>query len=483
MDFRVTPNQTTDIARMQLQRHAAELQRTQVQLSTGLRLQKPSDDPIAVRRSLIQQDNLARLESQLSAMQHAESRLSQAHVELREAHQLYVRARGIALSARQSLDASERDVLAAEIQGILDQFVSVANSSDESGFLFSGTATGTRPFTVSDNGSGTQDVLYNGAPAATALYLTNDITRESLASGDRIFQPSSREPSVMHGNTGAAVGPGTDTASGVRELQVAHTLTTYLGTSGVAAGSGSVAGDTVLGAVGTHQLQINDTSGNGTSGTISLNGGEPITFSASDTNLKVTAPSGEVLYLDTTAIAPGFSGSVDLITDGTLSLDGGATTQPITFAADQSVTDSRDGGIVHVDTTGVIRTGINIVELPGTADAFQALQALRDDMRNTRGLTEAELADSLNRRLSDIERIEDHLLDEIGTQSVALEQLSRLTLRTEDLQLNARTDHGNLVAADMAHAALRLQEIQNLQQFTMASVGRLQSQSLLDFLR
>ncbi|MEZ6061513.1 MAG: hypothetical protein R3C19_14300 [Planctomycetaceae bacterium] len=262
-----------------------------------------------------------------------------------------------------------------------------------------------------------------------------------------------------------------------------HTLTTYQGASGVAAGSSSVVGDTILGAVGTHQLQIDDTSGTGASGTISLNGGVPVTFSNTDTDLLITGPDGEVVYVDTTSIAAGFSGSVNIAADGTLSLDGGQTTQAITFTPDQSVIDSRDGGLLHVDTSAVTRAGTNTVEFPGTADAFQALQALRDDMLNTRGLTEAELSESLNHRLSDIERIEEHLLDEIGTQSVGLEQLNRLTLRTEDLQLNARADHGDLTSADIAQAALNLQELLNLQQYTMASVTRLQAQNLLNFLQ
>jgi len=483
LNFRVTPNQSKDLALLQLQRHSAGLLNAQQQLATGLRLHKPSDDPISVRKSLIQQDNLSRLESRLSAVQHSESRLSRAHVQLREAHQLYVRVRGIALSARQSLDSSERDVFAAEVQGILDQFISVANSSDESGYLFSGTATGIPPFSVNESGHGTEDVQYNGAPAATALYLSSDVTRESLVSGDHIFQPSSRGQTVIHGTTGAAVGAGTDTATGVRELLVAHTLTTYLGASGVAAGPGSVDGDTIVGAAGTHVLQINDTSGTGTSGTISLNGANPIAFSNTDTNLLLRGPNGEEVYVDTTSVTAGFSGTVDIIADGNLSLDAGATSQAITFTSDQAVTDGRDGGILHVDTTNLTTTGTSIVEFPGTADAFQALQALRDDMLNTRGLTEAELQQSLARRLDDIERIEEHLLDEVGTQSVALEQLARLQLRTEDLQLHARADFGELTSADMAQAALNLPHILNLQQLTIASIRRLQSQSFLDFIR
>ena len=45
----------------------------------------------------------------------------------------------------------------------------------------------------------------------------------------------------------------------------------------------------------------------------------------SDTNLKVSAPNGDVVYVNTTAVVPGFSGNVDITADGMLSVDGGTT--------------------------------------------------------------------------------------------------------------------------------------------------------------
>jgi len=56
-------------------------------------------------------------------------------------------------------------------------------------------------------------------------------------------------------------------------LLIRHTATTYAAGSGVQPGTNSGAGDTILGALGQHRLHITDTSGNGSAGTISLDGG------------------------------------------------------------------------------------------------------------------------------------------------------------------------------------------------------------------
>ena len=125
-------------------------------------------------------------------------------------------------------------------------------------------------------------------------------------------------------------------------MTITHTGTTYAAGSGVQAGSSSASGDTILGPPGSHTLQITDTSGNGTAGTVSLDGGPPIAFTNGDTNLQVTNSSGDVVYINTSAITAGFNDSVAISTTGTMSVDGGATSTPITYAANQAVTDGAD---------------------------------------------------------------------------------------------------------------------------------------------
>src|SRR5439155_11953260 len=100
-----------------------------------------------------------------------------------------------------------------------------------------------------------------------------------------------------------------------------HTSTTYQAGSGVQTGSGSAAGDTVIGPAGAHQLTIVDTSGTGAAGTVSLDGGPAVAFTNADTNLKVSGPNGQVVFVDTTAITANFNGTVNITANGTVSVD------------------------------------------------------------------------------------------------------------------------------------------------------------------
>lgn len=482
MTFRVTSKMGVNSAISELAKQAAELQRTQEQVSTGLRLHRPSDDPAAVRRSIVQKDRLSRLETNIKSVKQVKSRVNQAHVQLREAQQLFVRARSVALSVAQATDDAELDILAAEIDGILEQMLSVANASDENGFLFGGTATQTEPFNI-DRTNGVVSVEYTGSDESSQLHITGDVPREALFAGSDVFNAVLRESTVIVGNTGVTSGMGIDTASGQLQLTVSHVSTSYAGASGIAPGVSSASEDTVIGASGVHTLTVNDTSGTGAFGTVSLNGGAEINFTNLDTDLEILGPNGEVVFVDTTSIAAGFSGTIDITADGTLSLDGGTTTQPITFADNEMLANPADGKAIYLNTTGVTQSGTNELEFPGTTDAFQILIDLRNDILNSRELNTADRFDAIDRRLGDIERMENHLLSEIGVQSVVLEQMDRLEFRTEDLVLEQEINYGETVSADIAAASIRLQELLTLQQFTTVSVSRLLSQDLLQFLQ
>lgn len=142
-------------------------------------------------------------------------------------------------------------------------------------------------------------------------------------------------------------------------VAVKHVLTTFAGDSGVAAGTSSVNRDTIIGPAGSHKLTIKDTSGNGSGGTVALNGGAPVNFTNADANLKVTGPAGESVYVDMTAIKAKFNGTIELTATGTLTSDGGATSTPVDFTEKQIVTNSLTGETIVVDSTRIRKAGMH----------------------------------------------------------------------------------------------------------------------------
>ena len=133
-----------------------------------------------------------------------------------------------------------------------------------------------------------------------------------------------------------------------------------------------------------------------------------------------------------------------------LSIDGGQTTQAIGYSANEQIIDPSDGSVIYIDTTNIRLAESEHLEFPGTGSAFQTLVALRDDILNGRSLEQSARNDAVQRRLGDLERLEDHLLDELGVQSVSLAQMDRLEIRTEDLELDQRVKYGETTSADVA---------------------------------
>ena len=123
------------------------------------------------------------------------------------------------------------------------------------------------------------------------------------------------------------------------------------------------------------------------------------------------------------------------------------------------------------------------LEFSGTFNAFQTVVALKEDLVNSRGLSNHDRNESLGRRIGDVDRIGDHLLSEIGVQSVNLERFDQLTNVNEEQKLAHQIKLAETTSVDFAQAAIQLQETLNLQQYTMATVGLVTSPNLLDFIR
>ena len=63
------------------------------------------------------------------------------------------------------------------------------------------------------------------------------------------------------------------------------------------------------------------------------------------------------------------------------------------------------------------------------------------------------------------------------------EQIDRLHSRTEDLQLAEKVQYSDTVSADIVESITRLQELTNLQQFTLKAVGQMLTPNLLNYIQ
>ena len=108
----------------------------QAQLSSGRRLLKPSDDPASIRPALDVRSGRRRLEQLKKNAELASSELGTAEGILHDATDIVSRAQELAVNgANGTLNQGDRDALAIEVDGLLKQLLSVANSRGLSGYL------------------------------------------------------------------------------------------------------------------------------------------------------------------------------------------------------------------------------------------------------------------------------------------------------------------------------------------------------------
>ena len=454
MLFRVTSQHLADSAIRYALAHNQNLARLQRQISTGLRIEKPSDDPTHFAPLLAKKASVERMDVDLRNLESVRSRLNQSVSQLLSAKEALSRASQLALEGIQALP-SELDTLAMEVEGILESMLQIANTTDGTHPLFAGTSNALQPFHVVERNSQgePQQVAYRGTLDRASTVVDVGVAVDMFYSGFEVFGTTRRESTVLLGDTGALPGSGTDSARGRGSLWVQHTNTLYTGGSGLQPGTSSAADDTIL---GQHMLTVD-----GAQLTLSLDGGSAAAFTPGDTNVRVTSHAGAVVYVDTSSFVPGFSGDVSLEGQGTLSVDDGATQTALDFSANQMLVDSRTGQVTFLDTRQVHQTGTEPIEYPGTTDVFETLMELRDDLRNTRQLAPGQWQEAMQRRLGDVERVHDHLLTVIGQQSVSLENLDALQGRLETYQLEMQRAVAEVESVDATQAVLGLQNEQN----------------------
>ncbi len=156
---------TREIARQA--RLAQDIAQTQIQVSTGRRIQRASDDPVAAGRVATIRTAQANGGAWLANVQQGQSLTAQADGVLKSASDLLGRAKELALAEGNSaLTVADRAALAAELTALADEMDSLsATSAANSEPLFSNGA----PRMMRFDG----DALFAPVPSRAALFDSN----------------------------------------------------------------------------------------------------------------------------------------------------------------------------------------------------------------------------------------------------------------------------------------------------------------------
>jgi flagellar hook-associated protein 3 FlgL len=170
-----------------------QLAETQQQVSTGNRLLRPSDDPVASVRLLGLERNINLAEQYQTNADAAENKLTITDGILSTATDILQRIRELAVqSLNDTNDANARSGIAEEIAQLNETLVSLANTTDANGeYLFSGYQSGTQAFDT------TTPYTYNGDTGQRNLRVGTGYLVEINEVGSDIFVSTNVDSSTQ----------------------------------------------------------------------------------------------------------------------------------------------------------------------------------------------------------------------------------------------------------------------------------------------
>ncbi|MDO6442122.1 flagellar hook-associated protein FlgL [Marinobacter sp. 2_MG-2023] len=183
--IRISSQQVFSSGINRLQELNSNLNSTQQQISTGKRVNKPSDDPVAAARILKLDQELSRVSTYERNVDLADNRLSQEENALESSIDILQRIRELTVQAGNgSLSANDRQSISSEIEERLGQLANIGNTRDASGeYIFSGFQGSVQAFQQNEEGS----YVYQGDEGQRVLEIDDGVTVPISDNGKGIF--------------------------------------------------------------------------------------------------------------------------------------------------------------------------------------------------------------------------------------------------------------------------------------------------------
>jgi len=168
--MRITNNMVTNTMMTELQNLSSTQSQLQTEISTGLAVTQPSDDPAAFGQVVSMESQSSQLAQFSDNASRALDLANSSYSGLSSMNTIYDRATQLGTLGT-STDGTTSDTdYASELDQLIQQTVSTANSEEGGQYLYGGTATNTPPFTTTTDANGTiTGVTYVGNTSQTSI--------------------------------------------------------------------------------------------------------------------------------------------------------------------------------------------------------------------------------------------------------------------------------------------------------------------------
>ncbi|MBI2423470.1 MAG: flagellar hook-associated protein FlgL [Candidatus Hydrogenedentes bacterium] len=191
--FRITQRLMIDRTLFNLGNQERKLLDLQEQLATGLSVNRPSDDPLAVRRALNGRTEISKTEQFLTNISTITPTLRETETSTLTTVNIIQRANELTLQGINDTNGQDqRDAIALEIDALLESLFNEGNHITDERYIFGGTRTTAAPFAATRNVDGEiSAVAYEGNDQRIEIEVQEDVRAQINATGEEVFTSTS----------------------------------------------------------------------------------------------------------------------------------------------------------------------------------------------------------------------------------------------------------------------------------------------------
>lgn len=212
--MRITQNITYNKYINDMMRKQESLYKSNLELSTGRKVNAPSDDPVNASRILASRSIMAEYDQYEKNIEYGLSYLNEAEHTLQSAKDIITRIQELAVSeSTGTASAFSRSNTAKVVSGLYDQLISIGNTSFDGRYIFAGYKTATEAFTpagVYQGDANAYGVKINSNTSVT-LGINGGEVFKGVPGGTDVFQSVSDLVTALNANDPAGVQASLDT--------------------------------------------------------------------------------------------------------------------------------------------------------------------------------------------------------------------------------------------------------------------------------
>ena len=179
MTEQITSQMQSSTILANLQNQLAQLDQTQNEMSTGLKITQPSDDPYGTALSMQLSGQISAFSSYTSSIDDGVAWAETASGSLTSIQSMVERVRELVVeSANGTTSASDLDSAEQEVNSLVDGIKQAADAQYDGQYIFSGTATGTAPYQLgtTDTFQGNTNAINRAIGPSTSLQINADLS-------------------------------------------------------------------------------------------------------------------------------------------------------------------------------------------------------------------------------------------------------------------------------------------------------------------